>query len=149
MAREVTCGIPQGSCLEPLLFIIYLNDIENCLKFSQGSIHAEDTNITIASDDIEKLIFDAQQELLNPSKWMRINKVSPNSANTEYMIIGHSRKVNTLNISNGLMLNDSVIKSVTKTKSRGVTVDENLRWGEHLNTVKGRKFGGIASLKKL
>ena len=116
MAREVTCGIPQGSCFRPLLFIIYLNDLENCLKFSQASIYADDTNVTIASDDIEKLVFEAQQELLNLSEWMRINKLSPNPAKTEYMIIGHSRKVNTLNISNALMLNDSVIKRVTKTK---------------------------------
>ena len=53
------------------------------------------------------------------------------------MIVGHSRKVNTLNISNALMLNDSVSKCVTKTKSLGVTGDEKLKWGEHFNTVKG------------
>ena len=149
MAREVTCGIPQGSCLGPLLFVIYLNDLENCLKFSKASIYADDTNVTIASEDIEKLVFEAQQELLNLSEWMRINKLSPNPAKTEYMIIGHSRKVNTLNISNALMLNDSAIRRVTKTKSLGVTVDENLKWGEHFNTVKSKICGGLASLKKL
>ena len=149
MAREVTCGIPQGSCLGPLLFVIYLNDFENCLKFSKANIYADDTNVTIASEDIEKLVFEAQQELLNLSEWMRINKLSPNPAKTEYMNIGHSRKVNTLNISNALMLNDSAIKRVTKTKSLGVTVDENLKWGEHFNTVKGKICGGLASLKKL
>ena len=52
---------------------------------------------------------------------MKIYKLSPNPAKTEYMIIGHARKVNTLNKSNALMLNDSVIKRVTKTKSLGVT----------------------------
>ena len=67
---------------------------------SYGSIYADDTNLTIASDDIEKLDYEARQELLNLSEWMRINKLSPNPAKTEYMIIGHSRKVNTLNISN-------------------------------------------------
>ena len=115
----------------------------------QASIYVDDTNVTIASDDIEKLIFEAQHELLNLSEWMRINKLSLNPAKTEYMIIRHSRKVNTLNISNALMLNDSVIKCVAKTKSLGVTVDENLKWDEHYNTVKGKICGGLAPLKKL
>ena len=119
------------------------------MKFSKASIYADDTNVTIVSEDIEKLVFEAQQELLNLSEWMRINKLSPNPAKTEYMIIGHSRKVNTLNISNALMLNDSAIRRVTKTKSLGVTVDENLKWGEHFNTVKSKICGGLVSLKKL
>ena len=80
---------------------------------------------------------------------MRINKLSPNPAKTEYITIGHSRKVNTLNISNALMLNDSVIKRVTKTKSLGVTVDENLTRDEHFNTIKGKICGGLGSLKNL
>ena len=149
MAREVTCGIPQGSCLGPLLFIIYLNDLANCLKFLQASIYADDANVMIASDNIEKLIFEAQHELINLSEWMRMNKLSPNPEKTEYMIIGHSCKVNMMKISNALMLNDSVITRVTKAKSLGVNVDENLKWDEHYNTVKGKICGGLASLKKL
>ena len=122
MAKELTCGIPQGSCLGPLLLIIFQSDFENCLKFSQPSIYADD-----------KLVFETQQESLNLAEWMRINKLSPNPAKTEYMITGHSRKVN-----NALMSNDSVIKRVIKTKSLGVTVDENLRWDKHFNTFKGK-----------
>ena len=78
-----------------------------------------------------------------------MNKLSPNPPKAECMIKGHSRKVKTLNISNALILNDSVIKRVTKTKSLGVTVDENLKWDEHFNTVKGKICDGLASLKKL
>ena len=80
--------------------------------------------------------------MINLSEWMRINKLSSNSAKTEYIIIGHSRK------HVEPMLNDSVIKCVTQTKSLGATVNENLKWDEHYNTVKGKICGGLASLKK-
>ena len=86
MASEVNCGIPQGSCLGPLLFVIYLNDFEKCLGFSKASVNADDTTVTITSNEV-------QQELFNLSEWMRINKLSPNPTKIEYMIIGHSRTV--------------------------------------------------------
>ena len=56
MANEVAYGIPQGSCLGLLLFIIYLDDFEKCLEFSRASVYADDTTITIASNDVEKLL---------------------------------------------------------------------------------------------
>ncbi len=73
-----TCGIPQGSCLSHLLFIIYLNDLEGCLQSSQASIYADDTSLKIAFSNSVKLVEDSQCELQDISKWMRINKLSPN-----------------------------------------------------------------------
>ena len=90
--RKVTCGIPQGSYLGPFLFIIHLNDCKNSLQYLKASIYADNTNVTIASNDINTLINDAQQELRNISEWMRINKLSPNPQKTEFMVIGHPRK---------------------------------------------------------
>ena len=60
---------------------------------------------------------------------MGINKLSPNPAKKEYMIIGHSRKLYTLNASNPLTVNGTDIRRVTETKSLGIIVDENLPWG--------------------
>ena len=80
---------------------------------------------------------------------MRINKLSPNPAKTEYMIIGHSRKLNTLYKSNPLTINGTDIKRVTNTKSHGIVVDENLSWDEQYKTLKGKICGGFSSLEKL
>ena len=58
--KKVTCGIPQGSCLGPLLFIIYLNDFGNSRQYSRASIYADDKNVTVASKDIKRLADDAK-----------------------------------------------------------------------------------------
>jgi len=67
--------------LGSLLFIIYLNDFENSLQYSRASICADDRNVTIVSDDIQRMIDNASQEMLNLSEWMRLNELSPNPEN--------------------------------------------------------------------
>ena len=89
---EIEYGIPQGSCLRPLLFIIYLNGFEHCLDHSGANTYADDTEITISSNNHAELIETAQAELVNIADWMRINKLSLNPAKTEDMIINHPRR---------------------------------------------------------
>ena len=85
--RPVTCGIPQGSCLGPLLFILYLNDFETCLKFSKANLYANDTKISLSSNEIGDVIQNFQAELENISEWMRINELSIHPEITEFMAI--------------------------------------------------------------
>ena len=99
-------------------------------------MYADDTHDTITSNNLENLIENAHRELLNISEWMRIDKLIANPKKTEYMLIGHRRKINKLDVSEPLMLKYSEIKRAKKTKSLGVIVDERLSWEQHFKVVK-------------
>ena len=88
--REVTCGIPQGtegSILGPLLFIIYINDLPNCLKITTPRMLADDTNLTAVGETLGEAEERVGVDLRNVQKWLSLNKLSLNIAKTEYILI--------------------------------------------------------------
>ena len=86
--KEVTCGIPQGSILGPLLFIIYINDLPNCLKITTPRMFADDTNLIAVGETLGKAEERAGVDLRNVQKWrLSLNKLSLNIAKTEYILI--------------------------------------------------------------
>ena len=107
-----------------------------------ASIYADDTDVTIASDDIQRTIDNASQEMLNLSEWMRINKLSPNPQKTEFMIIGHPLKAKHHSLPESLVLNSHSIKRVTQTKSIGLIFDESHSWeAQFIRTMDKINFG--------
>ena len=146
----LNCGIPQGSCFGPLLFLSYINDFKNCLESMTPNLHADDACVTIASENLNDLITDLNNELENISSWMKISKLSLNASKSEFMVVDHRRKVNRVgNELSNLVLNNEVIKRVGKIKYLGINIDESLHWEEQYRTVKNKLKGGISSLRKL
>ena len=134
--RKAPYEIPQGSCLDPLLFIIYLNDFRKCLQSSHAGIYTDDTAITIASNNVVMMTEGARKELANTAEWVRVNKLSPNPQKTEFVIIGHTLSTRKPERPETLNLNGSEIKWVEKTKYLGIIIDENLNWDEQFKRVK-------------
>ena len=148
-SQQVTCGIPQGSCLGPLLFILYLNDFESCLKFSKANLYADDTEVSFSSNELSDVTRNFQAELKNISEWMRMNKLSIHPEKTEFMVIDHPRRQSKLPELQPFYLDSIRIKQVHKTKYLGLTVDDKLSWNKQYKSVKGKVEGGLASLRKL
>ena len=147
--RLVQCGIPQGSCLGPLLFIIYMNDFEKCLKKSKPNMYADDTSISYASNEINELFNEIKGELDLVSSWMRQNKLSLNAEKSEFMLIGHPKQLNKAKDFPDLEVEDQKLCRAQKTKYLGVIMDESMNWEEQLKTIKRKIKNGLGAMFKL
>ena len=124
--RTVKCGIPQGSNLGPLLFLLYINDLPNCLTSSSASMFADDTNISTNGKTNDELQERINVDLENVHQWLLANKLTLNKDKTEYMIIGSRQRISNIVTDPKIELGESVIKRVHKTKTLGVIIDEHL-----------------------
>ena len=92
----ISCGVPQGTILGPLLFLLYINDLPNCLSSCEPRMYADDTHLTYAGDDADNIQLRLNQDLENVHNWLRANKLTLNMTKTEFMLIGSRQRLNTL-----------------------------------------------------
>ena len=92
-ARTLSCGVPQGSILGPLLFLIYINGLPNSLRGAVPRMFADDTNLTLSAKTLTELKLALTPELNNLSCWLKANKLSLNVPKTELMIIGSRQRI--------------------------------------------------------
>ena len=89
----ITCGVPQGSVLGPLLFLIYVNDLPNVSMVLQFYLFADDTSIYVDSDDLITLQKTLNQEIRKVKKWLDANRLALNISKTNYVNFHSSSKV--------------------------------------------------------
>ena len=92
--KIIKTGIPQGSILGPLLFLLYINDLPDCLHYTTPCLYADDTQIIASSNDYAELIDSLNFDLKNISEWLAKNKLQHHPTKTKVMIIGSSYNLN-------------------------------------------------------
>ena len=130
---SITCGVPQGSVLGPLLFLIYINDLPNASQKLKFYLFADDTNIYFESSDLSNLIKIVNRELRSVKKWLDANKLSLNIDKTNYIIF-HSSSVKVPSDA-VIKIGKKSIKRVKFVKFLGLLLDEHLSWKYHLSEL--------------
>ena len=145
---NLTCGVPQGSNLGPLLFLLYINDLPNCLEETQASMFADDTNLSChgkSSSEVESMI---NTDLENVHKWLIANKLTLNEEKTECMLVGSRQRLQQSLNNSEIVIGNHIIQQVSNKKVLGVIIDEQLKWKEH-NDAQCKKISqSIALLRR-
>ena len=156
----LSTGVPQGSILGPLMFIIYMNDIYKVSDKFYSILYADDTTLEspLCTFDISALNNKFNRDTLSENinnelnlvyEWLCLNKLSLNIKKTKFMLF-HNRQKNIESVIPKLTINNHNIERVTDFNFLGLTIDQHMSWNNHINkiSVKITKTIGILSRLK-
>ena len=144
---SISCGVPQGSVLGPLLFLLYINDLPNISSKLSFFLFADDTNIYYESSNLVEIEKTVNAELKLLSQWLNLNRLALNVSKTNFVIFRSTKKP--LNHNVVLIMNRKALEQKDHVKYLGVLMDEHLLWKYQIISVSKKISRGTGILAKL
>ena len=141
-------GVPQGSVLGPLLFLIYINDLQNCM-ISTPRLFADDTAVLIHANSLTELEIKINRELENVVVWTKKNNLTINSIKSQAMIVSPSLSTCKSNFAITIKLNSSILQVSNNINYLGVIIDSKLLFKEHILKLKYKLSRAVGIMCKL
>ena len=145
---ELSCGVPQGSILGPLLYLIYVNDCFKCLDNSCSILYADDTTLVITARSYDLLYKFINSDLSKLYDWLCLNKLTVNESKTKYMTFSISGRTNNPPSHLNITLNNTIIERVQNYKFLGMTINENLNWKNHMLELHSKIQRNLGIVRK-
>ena len=148
--KNVSCGVPQGSILGPLIFLIYINDMRNAVRHSVVHHFADDTNLLCSDKEPSQLRQKMNEDLKQIFEWLCSNRLSLNVSKTEFIIFKPPKKIPYERIT--LKLNGITLYESSKIRYLGLIIDDRLTWKHHISELSKKlnmSIGILFKMKKL
>ena len=133
-AKNISCGVPQGSLIGPLLFLLYVNDMQNAVKHGSIRMYADDTNIFYFGKNSMEINAYIQSDMTNLEMWFKVNKLSININKCNFMKV-QGKSINFELPEVNVKLCNTFLPQVNFCKYLGLYIDKNLLWKTRIENV--------------
>ena len=147
--KTINIGVPQGSILGPILFLIYINDLPSIEKTMKTFMYADDSHLFFTGNSCETAINLAIDNMKKVAKWFQCNRLSLNFDKTKYLIFNYNIHRTIENKLPDMLINSQNIEQVTSAIFLGYTIQRDLKWDGHIQNISRKISIGIGIMTKL